>query len=825
MAARDLRGGVRGFGVVLLCLALGVAAIAAVGSMRAAVERGLAENGRALLGGDIEIQTGAEAPPRTLIAWLSARGARTSEVTQLRSLLVAPSGKRELVDVKAVDAAWPLVGAPVLAPPTPLEAALAVRDGRFGLLADPLVLDRLGLKPGAVVRLGTASFTVTAALVAEPDRASTPALFGAPVVIAAAALPATSLVVPGSIVAHAVRATLPDPGAAAALAAAFADQGWRVRGPADAAPGVARFVAQTALFMTLVGLTALLVGGVGVASGVRAWLDRRARSLAILRCLGASSRLVFAISAIQATALALCGILLGLCLGAAVPGLAARYLAGVLPVPPAGGLYAGPLALAGVYGALTAACFGLPPLARAMRISGAALFRDGLIAEDARAPRAVLMVTAALAATLAGLAIWSSADRLFALGFCATALATLVLFRVAGLALVRAAGALRLPGAAGLGLAGLRRPGAPTPLMLVSVGLGLCTLAAVALIQGNISRAILEELPRDAPSFYFIDIQPDQLARFDAIVHATTGAAGLEQVPSLRARIVAVNGVPAAQVRATPESRWALRGDRGLTYAAAPPSGTRLAAGRWWPPDYAGPPLVSIDAPIARGWGIEVGAVIRVNVLGRDLDLTVANLRDVAWRRLGLNFVMVASPGLLSAAPHTNIATVRVPRAEQGGLLGRVSDALPNVTGISVTEILAAVAALLGQIAAALSATGGVTLAAGCLVLVGAVAAGRRRRIHEAVILKALGATRAQLRLAWLVEFGAIGVVAGTVAASIGTAASWAVMRFVVGESWTFLPGRLVATLAAALAVMLIFGYAGTAAALRASPASRLRGE
>jgi putative ABC transport system permease protein len=830
LAVRELRGGARGLGVVLLCLALGVAAIAGVGGLRASVEQGLAENGRALLGGDVEVQTGAEPPPGALIAWLRARGASVSEVTRRRSLLATPSGRRELIDLKAVDAAWPLVGAAVLAPSMPLAQALAPRQGRFGLVADPLVLDRLGLKPGDLARIGTASFRVTAALVSEPDRAATPSLFGAPVVIAAAALPATSLDVPGAIVTHAVRAAWADPVSgstiAARLAAAFSDHGWRVRGPTDAAPGVARFITQTALFMTLVGLTALLVGGVGVASGTRAWLDGRARSLAILRCLGASSRLVFAVAAIQAAALALCGIVIGLALGAAIPPLAAHWLAGVLPVPPRARLHAGPLALAAAYGVLTASCFALPPLARAMHIPGAALFRDGLIPEDIRPPRPMLAVVGVLAVALGGLAVWSSVDRLFALGFCGAAVLTLLLFRVGGAALVRAAGAIRPPWpAARLGLASLRRPGAPTPLMLTSVGLGLCTLATVALIQGNIHRAILEEMPADAPSFYFVDIQPDQLARFDGIVRSTPDVADLEQVPSLRARVVAVNGVPAEQVRASPDTRWALRGDRGLTYAAAEPRGTRLVAGRWWPATYAGPPLVSLDAGIAKGWGIGVGAVIRVNVLGRDLDLRVASLRDVAWRHLGLNFVMVASPGPLAAAPHTNIATVRLGRAEQGALLRRVSDALPNVTGVSVTEILAAVAGLLSQLAAALAAMGALTLAAGALVLIGAVAAGRRRRIQEAVILKALGATRGQLRAAWLVEFGTIGFVAGALAAWVGTAASWAVMRFVAGESWVFLPGRLAATLAGALALMLIFGYAGTASALRVKPAARLRNE
>ncbi|HJS87650.1 MAG TPA: ABC transporter permease, partial [Acetobacteraceae bacterium] len=257
LAARELRGGVRGLGIVLLCLALGVAAIAGVGGLRAAVEQGLAENGRALLGGDVEVQTGAEPPPPALLAWLRARGARVSEITRMHSLLIPPSGRPELIDLKAVDAAWPLVGAPLLTPSIPLAQALASRDGRFGLAADPLVLDRLGLKPGDVARVGTASFRVAAALVSEPDRLATPSLFGAPVVIAAAALPSTSLEMPGAIVTHAVRAAWADPklgpAMAADLAAAFPDRGWRVRGPADAAPGVARAVTQTALFMTLAG--------------------------------------------------------------------------------------------------------------------------------------------------------------------------------------------------------------------------------------------------------------------------------------------------------------------------------------------------------------------------------------------------------------------------------------------------------------------------------------------------------------------------------------------------------------------------------------------
>ncbi len=376
-----------------------------------------------------------------------------------------------------------------------------------------------------------------------------------------------------------------------------------------------------------------------------------------------------------------------------------------------------------------------------------------------------------------------------------------------------------------LGLANLHRPGAPTPLMLVSVGLGLSTLTAVALIEGNIRRQIMEQLPRDAPSFFFIDIQNDQMEAFRRIVGGLPGVRDLREVPSLRTRVVSVNGVPAELVAATPDTTWALRGDRGLTYAHAMPEGTRLVAGSWWPADYAGPPLVSFDATLARGWGVRVGDSMRLNVLGRDIDVRVASLRDIAWRSLGINFTLIASPGLLERAPHTFIATVRADPAAQAALLRAVTDALPNVSGIRVADVLATVGALLGRIGAALGATASVTLAAGALVLAGAVAAGQRRRIREAVILKSLGATRGQIRAAWLVEFGILGAAAGLLAAAVGTAASWAVVRQVMGSDWSFLPGRVAVTIAGCVALMLAFGYVGTAAALRARAAPLLRNE
>ncbi|MBU6498880.1 MAG: ABC transporter permease, partial [Rhodospirillales bacterium] len=731
------------------------------------------------------------------------------------------------VELKAVDAAWPMAGAATLDPPAPVARALAGR----GMVVDPLVLARLGLKTGDTVRLGTARFILRGTITAEPDRVATPAFLGPRALIALPDLAVTGLVQPGTLDENRLRAVLP-PGTdiaatLAAVQAAFPDQGWHVRTARDAAPGMSRFIDRTSLFLTLVGLTALLVGGIGVANGTSAWLAARARTIATLRCLGASGRLVFAMAFMQVMALCGLGIVAGLAIGATLPMLATDALRGVLPVPPVLGIYPAPLALAGLYGLLTAAACSLAPLARTLRIPGAALFRDAVLPARVRGRLGLIAANAALAAALVALTVATADNRRFALYFCAAALGALAVFRLGGLLATRLAARAPHRGRVWLrlGLANLHRPGNATALLLVSLGLGLSTLASVALIEGNLRRQVAEQMPAHAPSFFFIDIQNDEMARFRRILAATAGVRDMQEVPSLRARIVAVAGVPAAEVRATPDTRWALRGDRGLTYAATMPKDTHLVAGHWWPADYAGPPLVSLDAHLARGWGVRLGDVIRVNVLGRDIDLRVASLRDIAWRTLSLNFAMVASPGLLAAAPHTHIATVRADPAAQAPLLRAVTDALPNVSGILVADVLHAVADLLGQIGAALAATGSLTLAAGALVLAGAVAAGQQRRIRQAVILKALGATRGQIRAAWLVEFGLVGAAAGAIAALVGTAASWAVVHGVMGAPWVFLPGTLALTVLACIVLMLAFGYAGTAVALRAKAAPLLRNE
>ncbi|WP_424812348.1 ABC transporter permease [Roseococcus sp. YIM B11640] len=823
LARRELRTGTRGLRIVLACLALGVAAIAAVGTLRAGIGAGLQADGARILGGDLEIRAGNQPVEPPVLDWLGTRGATVSQVVLMRSMLIAPNGERMLVELKAADDRYPLYGRLGLEPAAPMRGPV--------VFLDPSIAERLGVETGTPLRLGEAQLDFAARITEEPDRVATPTIFGPRAIIPLDQLASTALLQPGSLVTYEYRIRLPA-GASARetareLAAAFPSASWRIRRADQAEPGVNRFLDRAASFLTLAGLTALLVGGIGVATGVRAWLEARATTIATLRCMGAPTGAIFAAYLIQVLALSALGIAIGLVLGWGLTLIAAQALGDALPIPPRIAVYPAPLAQAALYGLLTALAFALWPLGRAGRIPGAALFRDTLGRGGFWPGWKVALANGTAAVALVALIILTAEQPWFGLYFCLGALAAMLLFR--GGAWLLMAGARRLSGirrpAWRLGLANLHRPGSATPILLVALGLGLTTLATIAQIEGNLRHALGSEMPAQAPNFFFIDIQPDQVERFDELARGTPGVAEVRRVPSLRARVSAVNGVPAEQVQATPETAWALRGDRGLTYTGAMPEGTRVVAGRWWAPDYDGPPLVSFDANIARGWGIGLGDTITVNVLGRDIDLTIANLRQVEWRSLGMNFTLIASPGLLSSAPHTHIATVRGDASADSLLLRRVTDALPNVSGIRVREALEAVGALLGRIGGALRATGSVTLLAGALVLAGAVAAGQRRRVREAVLLKTVGATRPQILRAFLVEFGVLGIAAGLLAALAGTAAAWGVVTGVMRQPWIFLPGTLAVTVAGCMLLVLGFGYAGTALALRARPAPWLRNE
>jgi putative ABC transport system permease protein len=835
-AARELRGGLRGFYVFMACIGLGVMAIAGVGAVASALVEGLAREGRVILGGDLAFSLSlreAGAPER---AFLDGRG-RVSLAATMRAMARAQDGRTALVELKAVDAAYPLYGATTLAPPQPLAQALAQRDGAFGAAADPALLARLDLKPGARIIIGAAAIEVRAALVSEPDKLAGGLGFGPRLLVSEAALRASGLVQPGSVVRWHYRLRLPDNDAndtavravTAAAQRQLPEAGWEVRSRANASPALERNVERFTQYLTLVGLTALLVGGVGVANAVKGHLDRRREAVATLKALGATGSRVFAIYLTQVLLLAALAGLPGLAVGAALPFLIARSFGAVLPLPLAPALDPGALALALLYGLLTAAVFALWPLGRAHDVPVSALFRDQ-VASDRRWPRApYIAATVVMGCALAALVIILAYDRRMAAIFVAVAAGVFVLLGLLAALIMLIARRLPRPRSpvVGLAIANIYRPGAVTPSVVLSLGLGLALLITVIAIEGNLRRQFLAALPDKAPSFYFVDIPAADADSFNAFVRARAPRAKLERVPMLRGRIVAANGVPAENLRPPPDVAWALQSDRGVTYGDEIPHGSRLIAGQWWTPDYRGPPLVSFEKRIADGLGLKLGDEVTVNVLGRNLTATVANLRAVDWQSLGINFVMVFSPATFRAAPHTHIATLAYPGGstteEEVALLKAVAEAFPMVTTVRVREALDAVGEIVSNLTLALRAASLLTLLVAVLVLAGALAAGHRHRVYDAVILKTVGATRTRLLSAYALEYLTLGLATALFGVAAGSAAAAFAVTGIMNLPFTWLPGPSLAAAAGAVAATVALGLLGTFTALGQKPAAVLR--
>ena len=835
-ACREIRGGLRGFYVFIACIALGVTAIAGIGSVAESLSRGLAREGRVILGGDVAlslIQREASAAERD---FLQSRG-RLSVATTMRAMARAADGRTALIEIKALDSAYPLFGEVVLNPPLPLAAALAERNGAFGAAADPALLTRLDLAPGAVVTIGAARVEIRAAIKTEPDRLAGGIGFGPRLFMSQAALRATGLLQPGSLMRWHYRIQLPDNAASNQAAAAFAadanrqfpDAGWEIRTRNNASPQLERNVERFAQYLTLVGLTALLVGGLGVANAVKGHLDRKRNTIAAMKSLGATGGRVVLIYLTQVLLIAAIGAAIGLAIGAGLPFAIVALFRDIIPLPVESALDAGGLTLALIYGLLTSLAFALWPLGRAHDIPVSALFRDA-IAPERRWPRIpYIFAAAAVIAILAALAIALAYDRRIAAIFVAAAALTFVALRLIALLIMLTAS--KLPHARAtalrLALANIHRPGALTPTIILSLGLGLALLVTVIEIDGNLRRQFLSALPDKAPAFFFIDIQSADAERFEHFLRTHAPDSRLERVPMLRGRIMAANDIKAEDLKSAPEAAWVLQSDRGITFTGDIPLGSRVVEGKWWGPGYEGPPLLSMEKKVAEGLGLKIGDFVTVNLLGRNITAPIANMRIVDWQSLGINFVLVYSPGAFRGAPHTQIATLTYPQSstpeQENTLLKAVADSFPAITIVRVRDALDAIGKIVSNLVLAVRAASMVTLMAAVLVLAGALAASHHNRVYDAVILKTLGATRGKLIAAYALEYCLIGLVAALFGLAAGSIAAWVVVTHVMTLSYTWLPFPAFLAALAALGVTIVFGLIGTFHALGQKPAAVLR--
>lgn len=836
LAIRDLRVGWTGFAIFVACIALGVAAIAGVGSLAGALEQGLAREGQAILGGDMSLRLVHRQANAEQRGYMTRLGT-VSEIATLRAMArTTDTDQAAMVRLKAVDERYPLYGRAELS--ANAKDMPIAQLGETGTIAvEPLLLERLKLKVGDTIRIGASQMKIVAAIMKEPDQLGGRPTFGPRVLMSKENLEATGLIQPGSLIRWTYRIALPDPNAPETDLAAlkkgveerFPDAGFTIRDRRNPSPSVRRVAVRLSQFLTLVGITTLMIGGIGVANAIAAYLARKRPVIAAFKCLGASSGTIFRIYLTEVLVLAGLGTAIGLGLGALMPLGVAALGAGALPIDLA--LEPQPLALilASIYGILTALMFVIWPLGQARDLPAAMLLRQTVSSENSRPRKRYIALSVLCGLILTGVAVASAQTKFLAALACAGLLAVFCLFLGLGGLIERLARKSLRPRNASLALAraSLASPGGLARPVALSLGASLTLLTSVALVNASLQKEFATSIPSKAPSYFVLDVAKDQIDRLETIVRRHEPETEIGSAPMLRGRIVRLGDKRPSEIKAAPGTEWVLNGDRGLSYSSILPAGSKLVEGEWWSKDYSGEPLVSFEGEIAQGLGLKIGDNITVNILGRNVTAKIHNFRKVDWDSLAINFVMVFSPNTLEKAPHNLLATLTLPEksrvAKEGPMIQELSRTFPNTTSMRVRDAVNAFREIAEKVMAAIQASGGVTLLGGAMVLAGALTTAHRRRIRDAVIFKTLGATRKRLILAHIFEYGILALVTGIFAAGLGTLGAFLVVKFAMDAEFTFSPLAVLSAIGISTALVMAFGTWATWRILGAKTAAHLR--
>ncbi|MXO72914.1 ABC transporter permease [Alteraurantiacibacter buctensis] len=826
IARRDLHRQFRGLRLLLVCLFLGVGALAAIGSLTSAIRSELDGQGQVILGGDFEVEVYQRPLTEEETAWLEDYGELSPG---LRMQAMASAGEAASpVELKAVAPNWPLYGALTLA-----DGSVAGELPQGGAWIAQGVAERLDINVGDTFTIGTLPLTVAGVIGEEPDRLSEGFTLGQTVIVGLDVPPAAGLTQPGAMYETKTRVRFTgadDPAEVEeALLDRFPESGLDTRTRDRASPGAERFVSRMGEFLTLVGLAALVIAGIGIGLGVGSYLEARRAGIATLKILGATSSDIARIYILQIGAAALAGSLAGLAAGVLVTPVLAGALGDLLPVR--AGVTLDPLALlrALAFGLLVALVFAAPPVLRARAFPAMALMRERVAPLGAGSWRAALRPVGLGMAGIALLALAGSPTPALSAGFLAGALAMLGLLALLGLGIRRVA--RRLPRPANpiwrAALANIHRPGAATGALVTALGFGLSAFVLLAAVQTSLDGNIRRSVPQIAPDYFVLDVPRARLAEFTGLVEAAAPGAAIESTPTLRGQVLEygdpANPTVVAELEELPEGAWALGGERGLTYSVQVPQGNVLTEGEWWPADYTGTPLVSVDEELALAAGLELGDIITVSVLGVQKTATIASFRRLDWESLGFNYVFVFSPNTLADAPHNVAATVSFADGVPPGLLRQLAVAFPSSSVIEVGPILSEARAILDQVSLAILAAASVAVLAGVAVLLGAIAAARAARIYDTVILRVLGASRGQLLGLQFAEFGLLAFVLAGVALALGSGLAWLVITQLFEFDWLPDWPRIMLVLGAGLALVLVFAFLASLPVLRAKPAAALR--
>jgi putative ABC transport system permease protein len=881
MVWRETRGSWRHFVYFLVCIAVGVGALVSVSLFAAHVDRAVTKEARGLLGGDLEIRASRALSAKALavLSEVSARGIETTHVSELVAMAAHTEGSAEpghstqIVELKAVEAAYPFYGKLALEPPQPLDSLLSPTGETcgttpcLGAVVQEGLLYKMRLSIGDRIKIGSATFTLTGVVRMEPDRMANAFSLGPRVFVSQEGLREADLVKPGSRVRERyLLKLLPDAALEplrGELRGRLSGDSVRVTGYRDAQPQLKQFLEQLSRYLGLIGLTALFIGGLGVAMSVHAFVQEKMKTIVILKTLGADSITIMQVYVGQTLGLGLLGSLAGMASGVLLqrilPPLVTDVFDSEILVQLGVSLDLStvsimPLMKGGLLGLLATLLFTLWPLLGVRTIKPAAMFRREVDIPGGTATTpcwwrrlglndGLKVATASgLLVGFAGLSIWQAGSWKIGILFLGGVLIAALMLTVCAGGLIR--GVARLPRLRSLTLryavGNVGRPGGQTVGIIVAIGLSMTLIVTVSLVEQALLRQVGETRPVDAPTFFFIDIQADQRESFAQLIHRQAGGTRPELTPLVRSRLRAVNGNPVTpEEEHEPEDRrdegkdkeerrrqWYLSREYVLTYLDHLPKGNEITKGRWWDADREREkPLLSIEEEAAKAMGLELGSTVEFDIQGATVTAEVSSVRKVDWGSFSTNFYMILSPGSLEGAPLSYVGTIHVSPALEVTVQQSVVAAFPNVSAIHVGDVLENFGRVLDRLSLAIRTVALFCLIAGGLVMAAALAATRYRRLYESVIFKALGATRGLIARTFAAEYAVIGAVAGIVAVALSNALSWLILTYVFDLSWMLQPSVLLSGLSLTILLTLAVGCLSTFQLLRQRPLAILRHE
>ncbi|GJL67823.1 MAG: glycosyl transferase family 1 [Nitrospirales bacterium] len=873
LAWREIHSAWSRFLFLFFCIALGVGAIVAVDLFAVNVEQVILGDTRALLGGDVELswRRAISDKGRTVLDSLTDRDIILSHVTEIAAMATVDSPHSQtasqLVELKAIDSAYPLYGQLVVEPDLPNAQLLdplqsgCGRSPCFGALVQESLLIRLNLIVGSELQIGKASFLITAVLKKEPDRVANGFSLGPRVIISRDALKATTLIQTGTRIQERYRLSLSDSTSLeplmGELRGRLSQEGARVSSFRDAQPRLRRFLDQLNLYLGLIGFTVLLVGGIGVACTIQGFLTQKIPIIATLKTLGADSSQIIRLYLTQSLILGGIGSLLGVIVGVILHRGLPLLLQGIIPETMPLNPTVAPV-LRGIFlGTLATLAFSLWPLLAIRHVSPALVYRQAVDHSQDMAnsqsrltrwrtilkrwwnDRAQVMVSISMMVGVTGLAMWQAHSLTLGLFFSgACAIAVLLLLGGTG-ALYRILGHLQIPQWYLLphAVKNLQRPGNFTKAMTLAIGIGVMLMTTLTIVQRSLLDLIGNQIPSQAPSFFFIDIQPDQYPQFVDVLQQKFPDSPYKLVPVVRSRLTAINGQPIdPEEHKGQRNGWYFTREYALTTSQDLPKDNVLTQGQWWdhtkesdpdgtpgkPLDF---PLVSVEEDAAKNLGLTLGSTLTLDIQGVPIVTKVGSLRQVDWGSFSMNFFMILQPGSFDGAPFTYIATTRVPTNHEVPLQQAIVAVMPNVTAINVGDVLENIGRIFHQLALGIQALALLCLVTGAVVMVAAISINRYRRLHELAIVKALGASRRLLVFSLGVEFGVIGAFAGLVGLGLGCLLSWSLLYFFFDLTWNFDLIVLSTGLLLTILLSLMTGFLGTYRLLGFPPLSVLRQE